>query len=141
MKKNEKIMLSVMSVLFIGTLLWMIFMQDAVREDYYRWAFNSALITTQQVIVNPLMYLTGGFLGTYFIARKAFRDDLALPYKLLLWFGIALVILYIAMLLLSWGFKIPLAQYIFVQFIHSYKWTMIITGIIIALAAEHHYRK
>lgn len=139
MKKNERIIVSVMSLLFIGTLLWTVFMVDNLN-DYYRTTYKIIPILLQTFLVKPTMYLTGGFFGTYFIARKAFRDDLLLPYKLFLGIGVGFVMLYV-LLVVGYGFlQVRMLTHFFMYFTAYFQWTMIIPGILIALATEHHYR-
>ena len=98
------------------------------------------------VFVKPLFYYLLGFLATFFLARKAFRDDLQLPYKML---GVVATVLFVIYLLMAgilicgalfdislfpWGYAINLTL------IMDYCGLLCIPGILFGLVAEKRWK-
>lgn len=98
------------------------------------------------VFAKPLFYYAVGFLATFFLARKAFRDDLNLPYKLLGIIAAVLFILYllaagmlacVAVLSIS---PFPEGYYIALKVILDYYKLLYIPGVLFGLVAEKHWK-
>lgn len=116
-----------------------------IEEWYYRYQHGN-LLMLDLVFVKPLFYYLLSFLATFFLARKAFRDDLQLPYKML---GVVATVLFVIYLLMAgilicgalfdislfpWGYAINLTL------IMDYCGLLCIPGILFGLVAEKRWK-
>lgn len=145
MLKIEKRLIIGHVILFAVCAICRVYCQINIEDWYYRYQFEE-LYMWDLVLAKPLFYYSIGFLATFFLARKAFRDDLALPYKLLGIVAAVLFILYllaagmlacVAMLSIS---PLPEGYYIALKVILDYYELLCIPGMLFGLAAEKRWK-
>ena len=147
LKPIEKRLILIHVALFLICAVCRIYCQGHMEEWYYRFQMGYLYWLTL-LFAKPLFYYSAGFLGTFFLARKAFRDDLELPYKVL---GIVAVMIFAAYLILTsmtlgvvlCGTTIPFLIRIYSSFmmvILDYYGFMCIPGILFGLVAEKRWK-
>ena len=97
LKPIEKRLILIHVILFVICAVCRVYCQGHMEEWYYRFQMGYLYWPTL-IFAKPLFYYSAGFLGTFFLARKAFRDDLELPYKVL---GIVAAVIFVAYLILA----------------------------------------
>ena len=97
LKPIEKKLIIIHVVLFVICAVCRIYCQGHMEEWYYRFQMGYLYWPTL-LFAKPLFYYSAGFLGAFFLARKAFREDLELPYKVL---GIVATVIFVVYLILA----------------------------------------
>ena len=97
LKPIEKKLIIIHVVLFVICAVCRIYCQGHMEEWYYRFQ-RGYLYWPTLLFAKPLFYYSAGFLGAFFLARKAFREDLELPYKVL---GIVATVIFVVYLILA----------------------------------------
>lgn len=145
MKLTEKRIVILHIILFVICAACMIYSQANYKEFYYRYQ-HIYLYMFVLVFAKPMFYYSAGFLGAFFLARKAFRDDLNLPYKVLKIVAIVLFLLYVlvtSMWLFGSLFNIslwPWGYAINFTLIVDYYSLVCIPGILFGLVAEKRWK-
>ena len=145
MMTKEKKLIGFHVVLLIVCGICRIYCQIHMTEWYYRYQ-NGAMLKICLTYAKPLFYYTAGFLLTYVLARKAFRDDLQLPYKGLGIVGGVLMAMYVfAVLTIELAaFTDIVAKskvyYFMLSSILDYYWLLCIPGVLFGLAAEKRWQ-
>jgi len=139
-KSIEKKVIMIHVVLFVVCAACRIYCQMHMTE-WSRYQYGN-LFMIDLVFAKPLFYYSLGFLVAYFLARKAFREDLQLPYKALGIMGVVAFLLYVfaaGMLIcvavfhispLPWGYSVNLT------IILDYCGLLCIPGILFGLVVE-----
>ena len=146
-KSMEKKLIIIHVLLFVVCAVCRIYCQGHMEEWYYRFQMGYLYWPTL-LFAKPLFYYSAGFLGAFFLARKAFRDDLELPYKVL---GTVAAVLFVAYLILAsmtlgvtlCGTTIPFLIRIYSSFmmvILDYYGLVCIPGILFGLVAERRWK-
>ena len=144
-KSIEKKVILIHVALFVVCAVCRCYLQMHIEEWYHRYQYGN-LLMLDLVFVKPLFYYLLGFLATFFLARKAFRDDLQLPYKML---GVVATVLFVIYLLMAgilicgalfdislfpWGYAINLTL------IMDYCGLLCIPGVLFGLVAEKRWK-
>jgi len=143
--KTEKKLIGFHVVLLIVCGICRMYCQMHMSEWYYRYQ-NGAMLKLCLTYAKPLFYYALAFLVVYLIARKAFCNDLQLPYKGLGIAGVALLLVYVltALTIELAAFMDVVAKskayYFALMAILDYYWLLIIPGILLGLAAEKRWR-
>lgn len=146
MVTKEKKLIGFHIALLIVCGICRMYCQMHMTEWYYRYQ-QGVLLRIDLTYAKPLFYYALVFLVVYFIARKAFRDDLQLPYKGLRIAGAALLIVYAlaALIIELAAFMDVVAKskvyYVTLMAVLDYYWLLIIPGGLLGLAAEKRWRK
>ena len=140
-KTMEKKLIIIHVVLLVVCAVCRIYCRMHMAEVYYRYQYGN-LFMIDLVFAKPLFYYSLGFLVAYFLARKTFREDLQLPYKVLGVMGIVAFLLYVfaaGMLIcvavfhispLPWGYSVSFTA------ILDYCGLLCIPGILFGLVTE-----
>ena len=94
LKSTEKRIIILHVILLLICAVCRIYCQMHIEEWKYNFQMG-ALYWPTLLFAKPLFYYAAGFLGTYLLARTAFRDDLYLPYKVLFIVAVVVFVLYI----------------------------------------------
>ena len=146
-KSIEKKLIIIHVVLFVICAVCRIYCQGHMEEWYYRFQMGYLYWPTL-LFAKPLFYYSAGFLGAFFLARKAFRDDLQLPYKLLFIVSLVVFVLYIiaagiSLYLVRFGttfaFLARLYSYVITAILDYYS-LVCIPGILFGLVAEKRWK-
>ena len=138
---NEKRLLIIHAVLFVVCMVSKIYCQVNMEEWYYQYQYETIYGLTL-VFGKPLFYYSLGFLATFFLARKAFRNDLNLPYKMMRIVAAVLLVLYLlsaCMQICTAVFEsspLPGFQYYSLVVILEYYKLLCIPGVLFGLFAE-----
>ena len=146
-KSMEKKLIIIHVLWFVVCAVCRIYCQGHMEEWYYRFQMGYLYWPTL-LFAKPLFYYSAGFLGAFFLARKAFRDDLELPYKVL---GTVAAVLFVAYLILAsmtlgvtlCGTTIPFLIRIYSSFmmvILDHYGLVCIPGILFGLVAERRWK-
>ena len=143
---TEKKLIIIHVVLFVICAVCRIYCQSHMEEWYYR--FQMGYLWPTLLFAKPLFYYSAGFLGAFFLARKAFREDLELPYKVL---GIVATVIFVVYLILAF-FALGVAldgttiRFLvrfyssFIMIIVDYYSLVCIPGILFGLVAEKRWK-
>lgn len=143
---REKKLIAFHIVLLIVCEICRIYCQINMDDWYYRFQMGRLYIPTL-IVAKPLFYYALAFLATYFLARKAFRDDLHLPYKVLGIIAAVLFAVYVFMACISFYVALSGTTYRVIIVLYSYGMHAIldyysllcIPGVLFGLVAENHW--
>ena len=147
-KSVEKKVIILHIALFVVCAVCRIYCQMHIDEWKYNFQMGFLYWPTL-LFAKPLYYYSAGFLSAFFLARKAFRDDLHLPYKPLGIIAIILLVLYvliagIALKIVVFGSSVSaliiLYQYS-IRAILEYNWMLCMLGILLGLVAEKRWNR
>ena len=147
LKPVEKRLILIHVLLFVICAICKMYCQMHLDEWKYNFQMG-ALYWPTIIFAKPLFYYALGFLGAFFLARKAFRDDLQLPYKLLFIVSLVVFVLYIiaagiSLYLVRFGttfaFLARLYSYVITAILDYYS-LVCIPGILFGLVAEKRWK-
>ena len=147
-KTMEKKLILIHVVLFVVCAVCRIYCQMHIDEWKYNFQMGFLYWPTL-IFAKPLYYYSAGFLASFFLARKAFRDDLNLPYKSLGIMAVVLLVLYVLiagiLLKITMFGTLVSALAMFCSYslrtILEYNWILCIPGILFGLVAERRWKE
>lgn len=143
---NEKKFLAAHVLLFALCFIFIVASWPHIIQEWYYWFRYGTLYFITVSFARPVLYYSAGVLSIYFVARKAFRNDLKLPYKGMAVGAVILLFVYLlataVFLLLAQEAKADVLRYIYYYvmiWMMDYYWTLCIPGVLLGLAAEKHW--
>ena len=142
-KTMEKKLILIHVVLFVVCAVCRIYCQMHIDEWKYNFQMGFLYWPTL-IFAKPLYYYAAGFLAAFFLARKAFRDDLNLPYKSLGIMAVVLLVFYvliagIVLKVSMFGTLVSVLTMFYrysINVVLEHNWMLCIPGILLGLVAE-----